>query len=113
MVFNSFSPNNAFSNIAMKNINQIKKKIKNCEAILKKKYGVKKIGVFGSYIKNQANKKSDVDILVEFDKPIGLFKFIELENFLKEKVGIKVDLVTKDSLKPTIGKRILKEVSYL
>jgi hypothetical protein len=97
----------------MKKLNQIKKNIKNLKDILKKKYKVKNIGIFGSYVKNKAKKGSDVDILVEFEEPIGLFEFIELENFLGKKIGIKVDLVTKKALKPTIGKRIFKEVSYL
>jgi hypothetical protein len=97
----------------MKKLSQIKKNIKNLEEILKKKYKVKKIGIFGSYVKNKAKKGSDVDILVEFEEPIGFFEFIELENFLGKKIGIKVDLVTKKALKPTIRKRIFKEVSYL
>ena len=97
----------------MKSLSQIKQIIKDCEPVLKEKYGVKNIGIFGSYTKGNAKKKSDVDILVEFNEPIGLFEFVELENFLAEKIGINVDLVTKDGLKPAIGKRIHKEVSYL
>ncbi|MBU1159895.1 nucleotidyltransferase domain-containing protein, partial [Patescibacteria group bacterium] len=55
---------------------------------------------------------SDLDILVEFDESasFGLFKFIEMENYLSDQLGIKVDLVMKDSLKPRIGEVILKEV---
>ncbi len=97
----------------MKNLKQLKKIIKGCEPILKKKFSVKNIGIFGSYIKNNAKQDSDVDILVEFTESISLFGFLRLEEFLEEKLEVKVDLVTKKALKPAIGKRILKEVSYL
>ncbi len=97
----------------MKNLKQLKKIIKGCEPTLKEKFKVKKIGVFGSYTKNKAKQNSDVDILVEFTEPVGLFTFLELEEFLEEKLDSGVDLVTKKALKPAIGKRILKEVSYL
>lgn len=78
--------------------------------ILKEQYNVKDIGVFGSYVRGAEKEGSDLDILVQFDKPIGLLKFIELENYLSELTGIKVDLVSKKALKPRIGKQILKEV---
>jgi len=78
--------------------------------ILKEKYNVKSIGVFGSYVRGEAKAGSDLDILVTFEKPIGLLKFIELENYLSESTGIKVDLVSKKALKPRIGKQILEEV---
>jgi len=54
-----------------------------------------------------------VDILVEFKKPIGLFKFLELEEYLSDLIGRKVDLVSKKALKPRIGKHILREVAFL
>lgn len=80
---------------------------------LRRKYNVGNIGIFGSYVRGEQKKKSDVDILVEFRKPIGLFKFLELEEHLSNIIGRKVDLVSKKALKPRIGKRILKEVLYL
>ncbi len=80
---------------------------------LGKKYKVKEIGVFGSYVRDENVKKSDIDVLVEFREPIGLFKFMELEEYLEDLLGTKVDLVTKEALKPYIGKRILEEVNYL
>jgi predicted nucleotidyltransferase len=81
---------------------------------LKKRYGISKIGVFGSYIRNEAREDSDLDILVEFkrDTDIGLLKFVEIENYLSDLLGVKVDLVEKSGLKPRIGKHILKEVIY-
>ena len=77
---------------------------------LAERYGVKSLGVFGSYIHRQQRPESDIDLLVGFDEPLGLLKFIELENYLTDLLGVKVDLVMKDALKPTIGKRILSEV---
>ncbi len=80
---------------------------------LKQKYHVKEIGIFGSYVRGDQKRKSDIDILVEFEEVPGLFKFIELEYYLTEILGIKTDLVMKDALKPYIGKHILDEVIYL
>lgn len=79
---------------------------------LKRQFGVKKIAIFGSTARGDNTKKSDVDIIVELDKPIGLFAFIELENYLQKLLGKKVDLATKNSLKPAIKKSILKEAVY-
>ncbi len=76
----------------------------------KQRYGVKSIGIFGSFVRGEARKTSDVDILVEFERPISLFKFLELEEYLANLIGRKVDLVSKKALKPHIGRHILKEV---
>ena len=77
---------------------------------LREKYSVNYLGVFGSYIRGEQTEDSDLDILVQFDKKPGMFKYIELEDHLSELLGIKVDLVMKSALKPNIGKRILNEV---
>ncbi|MFH1877489.1 MAG: nucleotidyltransferase family protein [Candidatus Omnitrophota bacterium] len=75
-------------------------------------YHVKSVGIFGSIVRGDSNKKSDIDILIELSEPISFFMFIELEEFLKKKLRRKVDLVTKKALKPIIKKNILKEVVY-
>ena len=80
---------------------------------IKKKFKVKNIGIFGSYIRGEQNKKSDIDILVEFDEPIDFFLFLELEEKLSQILDLKVDLIMKKALKPGIGKYILKEVVYV
>jgi len=82
---------------------------------LKIKFGVREIGISGSYIGGEEKEGSDLDILVEFENnaKMDLIKFVELEEYLSELLGIKVDLVMKSALKPRIGKRILKEVVYL
>ncbi len=86
------------------------KKISKPLPLLKDKYHIKSMGIFGSYVRGEEKKDSDLDILVEFQEPIGLLKFIELENDLSDMIGIKVDLVSKKALKSRIGSYILKEV---
>ena len=93
-----------------KSLDRIKEILKKHEKELKEKYGIKEIGIFGSYLRGEAKEESDLDILVEFEKTIGFFKFLELEEYLSNLTGIKVDLVSKKALKPHIGKYILKEV---
>ncbi|NHI94928.1 MAG: nucleotidyltransferase [Candidatus Lokiarchaeota archaeon] len=75
-------------------------------------FGVKKIGLFGSYVRGEQTKDSDIDILVDFEKYISFFKFIELEDYLSEKLNTKVDLVSMDALKPLIKSDILDEAIY-
>lgn len=77
---------------------------------LRARYAVKTLGVFGSYVRGTPKKQSDLDVLVEFERAPSLFEYIDLENYLSDLVGIKVDLVMKKSLKPHIGQRILAEV---
>ena len=71
---------------------------------------MKSLGVFGSYLRSEQRQDSDVDLLVTFDEPPSLLKFIELENYLTDVLEAKVDLVMKDALKRMIGKHILNEV---
>ena len=99
----------------LKIIEEKKKILKDHYKELQLKYGVKKIGIFGSYVREEQKEGSDFDILVEFkdDSEIGLLQFMNLENFLTDLLGIKVDLVEISSLKPRIGKNILKEVVYI
>ncbi|NHV06199.1 MAG: nucleotidyltransferase family protein [Thaumarchaeota archaeon] len=96
----------------MKRLEEIKKKLEEIKPSLKEKYGVKKIGVFGSYVRGEEKEESDLDVLVEFEesKSLSLLDFIRLENYLSDELGIKVDLVEKDSLKPRIRKHVLEEV---
>lgn len=91
----------------------IKRILKRRKMDLAREYRVKSIGIFGSYVRGRQKKNSDLDVLVEFRRPIGLIKFMSLENRLTGLVGIKVDLVSKDALKPHIGKHILRETVYL
>ena len=77
---------------------------------LRQTYGVSALGIFGSYAAGQAGRRSDLDLLVEFDRPPTLFQFVRLERQLSQLLGVKVDLVMKSALKPEIGQRILRQV---
>ena len=74
------------------------------------RYSVKHLGVFGSYVRGEADTESDLDILVEFEQAPTLWELIRLERELGDKLGVKVDLVMKKTLKPGIEEAILKEV---
>lgn len=91
-------------------LKEIRNKLIECKPALQDQFKVREIGVFGSYVRGEQKKKSDLDILVDFYEPISLLKFISLENHLSKYLGVKVDLVMKDALKPRIGSHILKEV---
>lgn len=80
---------------------------------LRERFRVRDIGVFGSYVRGEQRRGSDIDILVEFDQPVGLFEFMDLEEYLATLLEAKVDLVSRKALKPRIGKRILEEVVYI
>ena len=97
----------------MKKLEQIKNSLRKHRRDIRQKYKVREIGVFGSYLRGDQKKGSDVDILVEFSKVPGLFKYLELEGYLSRVLSAKVDLVHKSALKPLIGKHILSEVVYL
>ena len=75
--------------------------------------GVKALSLFGSVAKNRATKKSDVDILVDFDSKKGLFGFVALKNYLEKLLGCEVDLVTKNALHPALKKQILDEAKHV
>jgi len=77
---------------------------------LQREYAVRSLGLFGSYVRGEQKKSSDLDILVDFVEVPGMFRFLDLERELARLLGIRVDLVQKDALKPAIGKRILHEV---
>jgi predicted nucleotidyltransferase len=97
----------------MAKIDKIRKILIRHRRELRRKYRVKEIGVFGSFVRNEQKKSSDVDILVDFIEVPGIFKYIELEDYLSQIIGVKADLVMKSALKPYIGRRILSEVEYI
>jgi predicted nucleotidyltransferase len=77
---------------------------------IRERYGVRSLGIFGSYVRGQQRKRSDLDLLVEFDVAPTLFGYLDLQEHLSDLLGVKVDLVMKKALKPAIGERILAEV---
>lgn len=96
----------------MKSVQEIKKTLEKRKEELKEKYKIKEIGIFGSYVRGEQKGESDLDILIEFeeDAKLSLLDVVGLEIELSDLLGIKVDLVERKSLKPYIGKHILKEV---
>ncbi len=77
-------------------------------------FGVSRLGLFGSFVRNTANNESDIDILVVFEASQKNFNnFMDLSFFLEDLLERKVDLVTIDSLSPYIGENILREVEYV
>ena len=99
----------------LKNIEYVKELFAQHKEVLRRKYGVKEFGLFGSYARGEQKDISDVDIFVEFEENarISLLDFVCLENEMSDLLGINVDLVEKASLKPRIGRRILEEVVAL
>lgn len=77
---------------------------------LSERFRIRSLGVFGSHVRQEQHAGSDLDVLVTFDDPPGLLAFLALENYLSDLLGVKVDLVMEDALKPRIGTRILSEV---
>ena len=95
----------------MKSLKETKYKLQNLKPVLRDGFAVETIEVFGSYAREEQTEKSDLDIIVTFSEPndVDLFKFIELRLFLKDKLGLDVDLIEKDAIKPRIRQRILEE----
>jgi predicted nucleotidyltransferase len=87
--------------------------LKNLKKEVAQEYSVETIGVFGSVARDEQTGQSDIDLLVEFSKPVGFVTFMRLENFLSGRLGKQVDLVTPDSLKPVIRQDVLSEVIYV
>lgn len=77
---------------------------------LRSDYKLETLGIFGSYIRDEQNSDSDVDILVTFSESPTLIQFIRLKNHLSDLLGVQVDLVMKKALKPRIGQQVLKEL---
>lgn len=79
---------------------------------LKERYHVRNIGMFGSFSRNEQGRTSDLDLVVEFEQPIGMMAFVHLRDLLSERLGIKIDLVTPEGLHPLIRDRVMHEVLY-
>ncbi len=77
-----------------------------------KRFGVSHLALFGSVVRNEQKKNSDIDVLVDFDPKMGLFVFIDLKFYLEKLLGKNVDLVSKNALHPALKEKILKEAKY-
>ena len=94
---------------SMTNIKEIAQKLTHLKSELHERYGVSKIEVFGSYARGEQEEKSDVDVLVEFDKTIDLLDLVGLEMYISEQLGIKADVVPKRSIRSELRETILNE----
>ncbi|OGX46591.1 MAG: hypothetical protein A3G38_00525 [Omnitrophica WOR_2 bacterium RIFCSPLOWO2_12_FULL_51_8] len=97
----------------MTSIKEIEKLLSNHKQDIQGEFKVKEIGIFGSWVRGEQKKRSDIDILVDFDEIPSFLKFMALEEFLSEILGKRVDLVMKSALKPVIGRRISSGVNYV
>ena len=95
---------------AQKQIDELRSILRRELPSLAHRYAVRSLGLFGSYVRHENRPDSDLDVLVSFDQTPSLLRFIEVENHLSDLLGVKVDLVMRDALKPHIGQRILAEV---
>jgi predicted nucleotidyltransferase len=93
----------------MTKLDEIKKIINVHKQKLRDEYKITEIGIFGSYVRGEQKKRSDIDILVEFSEPISLLDLVGAENYLKKILKMKVDLVPKDDVRPELKEIILKE----
>lgn len=99
-------------NMSMKDLGQLKTLLREQAPFLEEKYGAHIIGIFGSYVRDEQRSESDLDILIELDRPpkISLIGLVELEHYLSDVLGVRVDIAIKKNLKKRIGERILREV---
>jgi predicted nucleotidyltransferase len=97
----------------MKNLLEITTKLKSLKPELHERYAVSNIEVFGSYIRGEQQEKSDIDVLVEFDRTIDLLDLVSLEMFISEQLGIKADVVPKRSIRSELRDTILSEAIAL
>ena len=93
---------------------EIKSRLAEQRTEIRKTFHVKKIGVFGSFVRGKQTRRSDVDILVEFKKGHkDFFNYMRLKYYLEASLGRRVDLVVKEAVKPRLKERIFKEVVYV
>ena len=91
---------------------EILTKLRELKPILHRDYAVKDIGLFGSFSDDTCSEESDIDLLVELERPIG-WKFFTMELYLEKMLGRKIDLVTKNALKEQLREDILSKVKFL
>jgi predicted nucleotidyltransferase len=96
----------------MRNLSSIKAALKSLKPELESKFHVKSIGIFGSAVRNDFTPESDIDLIVDFDKPVGI-SFIDLADFIEKKMNSKIDLVSLKGIKPQYFSLIEKEIVYV
>jgi predicted nucleotidyltransferase len=94
----------------MKTLDDFKQILSQNKKLLREQYRVTRLGIFGSYARGEQTPESDLDILIDYEQAPTLFQLVELRDYLSKQVGLKVDLVTKNGLKPRMQARVLSEV---
>ncbi len=97
----------------MKTYQEIKKILTENREKIRTSYKVKKLGIFGSYVRGEQKEDSDVDILVTFEEHVSILKLVSFENYLQDITGIKVDVIPEKSIRPELRDIILNEVNYI
>jgi predicted nucleotidyltransferase len=97
----------------MRKLDDVIDQLRRLEPELRRRYPIREMGVFGSYVRGEQTDNSDLDVLVDLGEGIGLFELVGLRQDLSDALGLEVDLVMKDALKRRIGQRILSEVVML
>lgn len=92
-----------------KELQQILTQLRGLLPSIKEQYNVKEIEVFGSYVRSEENSSSDLDILVTYSKTPSLLQFVNLKNYLSDSLGLEVDLIMRESVKPNLSENIFKE----
>jgi len=106
------SKHKLFLHLSMLNLTTVKNTLLAHKHRLSNKYGLSSLAIFGSYARNEQTDESDLDVLVEFNRPIGS-AFIDLADELEELLRVKVDLVSKKGIKEKYLKSIEKELDYV
>jgi len=99
--------------VSMAKLDSIKKIINDHRQELKERFKITEIGIFGSYVRGEQKRRSDIDILVEFGEPVSLLDLVGAENYISDLIRTKVDLVPKKDVRPELKERILNEVVYI
>jgi hypothetical protein len=94
-------------------MNQNKSEIYNKIVEFLKARGATKVAVFGSYVRNEETPESDIDVMIDFKRPIGLFEFVKIERELEELIGVKIDLVMDGGISPLVEKYVMKDLMVL
>lgn len=92
--------------------NEILQKLQNISPILKEKYNLDQIGLFGSYVRNEATEESVIDLLISFNKQVG-WELVDIKDYLKDVFGKEINIVTPSGLKKELRDTVLKEVVYI
>lgn len=97
----------------MGTMDEVRRIISEHKSELLEKFNIVSVGVFGSYVRGEQHKDSDIDLLVELKEDISLLRLVSAENFLSDLLRRKVDLVPKDDVRPELRERIFREVVYI